>query len=297
MNQSNLYELLAEHIQEGVYVVDRERRITEWNAAAERITGYLRAEVLGQPCQKDLLLHCAPSGEVLCGDGCPLVASMVTGHERSAKVFFRHKDGHRSPVTVRAAPVRDEHGQVSHVMEVFSQEDAGASPPLPNLLDNGCVDEGTGLLGRRYVEWRAAQRLAEVEAFGGGFGWISIELDDVAALEQRYGQPAIDAMVDLVARTLSANAKNMDLLSRWGPAEFRVATHGLAADGVREFSSTLTALIRASDLMWWGDLLSGRASVGATMAIGGDTVQTLDTRAVMACRTSRSRGGNCSCML
>lgn len=42
----DLYKLLAEHTRQGVYIVDRERRITDWNPAAEQITGYFRQDVV-----------------------------------------------------------------------------------------------------------------------------------------------------------------------------------------------------------------------------------------------------------
>jgi PAS domain S-box-containing protein len=297
MNDADLFRLLADHIREGVYVVDRQRQIVEWSAAAEQITGYLRAEVLGHACESDLLLHCDGTGHVLCGADCPLTSCMVSGRRRSMKVFIRHKNGHRVPVTVRAAPVCDEGGQVAGVMEIFEQDDVAVGQNAPNLQDVGCVDEPTGLLARRYAEWRTAQRLAEMEEFGVALGWICIELDDVAALEHRYGQLAIDAMVDIAARTLAANVGPMDLLARWGSTGFRIATYGRAPGEVRELAETLAALIRTSDLMWWGDLLGGKASLGATLAVPGDSVSSIEARASAACQTSRSLGGNRATLL
>jgi PAS domain S-box-containing protein/diguanylate cyclase (GGDEF)-like protein len=297
MNDAALYRLLADHVREGVYVVDLQRRIVEWNSAAEHITGYLRPEVLGRACEGDFLLHCDAAGQVLCGDGCPLASCLVTGRHRSLKVFVRHKNGHRIPVSVRAEPVCDPAGQIAGVMEVFEQEGVTAGQNAPNLQDVGCIDEATGLLTRRYAEWRTAQRLAEMEEFGVALGWIRIELDDIVALEHRYGQPAIDAMVDIAARTLSANVGPMDLLARWGPTEFRLASYGRAPGEFRELADTLTALVRTSDLMWWGDLLAGRVSAGATCAFSGDSVASIEHRASAACQASRSRGGNCATFL
>ena len=41
---------IVDSIAEGVYIVDRDRRIGFWNKGAERITGYARAEVVGSRC-------------------------------------------------------------------------------------------------------------------------------------------------------------------------------------------------------------------------------------------------------
>ena len=41
---------LLDEVGEGVYFTDRQRRITFWNKAAERISGYAKKEVLGRKC-------------------------------------------------------------------------------------------------------------------------------------------------------------------------------------------------------------------------------------------------------
>ena len=49
------YEKILDHLNEGVYFVDKDRRITYWNQAAERLTGYRASEVVGQRCADGLL--------------------------------------------------------------------------------------------------------------------------------------------------------------------------------------------------------------------------------------------------
>ena len=47
MPSEDLYREIVENMHDGIYFVDRERRITYWNKGAERITGYTAAEVVG----------------------------------------------------------------------------------------------------------------------------------------------------------------------------------------------------------------------------------------------------------
>ena len=47
-DESIFYKSLLDNLYDGVYFVDRDRRITYWNKGAERITGYAAAEVLGK---------------------------------------------------------------------------------------------------------------------------------------------------------------------------------------------------------------------------------------------------------
>ena len=44
------YATILDSINDGVFTVDRQWRITSFNRAAERITGVARAEAIGRPC-------------------------------------------------------------------------------------------------------------------------------------------------------------------------------------------------------------------------------------------------------
>ena len=92
---------LLDSLFDGVYFVDLDRRITYWNAGAERISGYLRSEVVGSCCADNLLRHIDTEGHKLCQDGCPLAATMRDGKTRESSVYLHHKFGHRVPVLVR----------------------------------------------------------------------------------------------------------------------------------------------------------------------------------------------------
>lgn len=48
----HLWERLLEHLQAGVYLVDRSQRILFWNQGAKEITGHLRRDVLGRHVQE-----------------------------------------------------------------------------------------------------------------------------------------------------------------------------------------------------------------------------------------------------
>jgi PAS domain S-box-containing protein len=110
---------LIDHLYDGVYYVDRGRRIRYWNQGAERLTGFAAASVVGHFCYDNLLNHVDASGTQLCRDGCPLAATMVDGEPREAEVFLRHREGHRVPIRVRTSPVRDREDKVIGAVEIF----------------------------------------------------------------------------------------------------------------------------------------------------------------------------------
>ena len=54
---------------DAAFAVNRRCHVAEWNQRAERMLGYVRAEVLGRPCS-DILQAVLPSGEPLCIPRC-----------------------------------------------------------------------------------------------------------------------------------------------------------------------------------------------------------------------------------
>jgi PAS domain S-box-containing protein len=47
------YQLLIEDVQDyAIFLIDREGRVTSWNAGAERVLGWTEAEILGQPASR-----------------------------------------------------------------------------------------------------------------------------------------------------------------------------------------------------------------------------------------------------
>lgn len=76
-----------DHLFEGVYVVDTQRRIIYWNQGSERITGYTSEEVLNKFCHNNILQHVDERGKLLCLNGCPLHHTIKTGEIQHAHVF------------------------------------------------------------------------------------------------------------------------------------------------------------------------------------------------------------------
>ena len=115
-------ESLLEALPDGAYITDRMRQILYWNAAAERITGWQSADVVGRSCSDNILVHVDKDEHPLCGqEYCPLHRSMVTGCTSTTPVlvFAKSKAGPRIPVEVTVAPLRNSEGEVVGGVEVF----------------------------------------------------------------------------------------------------------------------------------------------------------------------------------
>jgi PAS domain S-box-containing protein len=113
---------IIDSLRDGVYVCDRDRRITYWSKSAERITGWSAEDVVGRQCFDNVLCHVDKDGHRLCGEEyCPLHRAIVTasGSKGSLLVYAQGKDGRRIPMQVTVAPIRDAFGQVVGGVETF----------------------------------------------------------------------------------------------------------------------------------------------------------------------------------
>ena len=278
----------------GVYIVDRKRRILYWNSGAERITGYLTQEVMGEFCQNDLMMHCDANGRGMCAALCPMAATMLDGGPRETVMFVRHRRGHRLPVRMRSRAILGPDGHAIGAVEVFEALGAPQRTETSLLETYGCLDPLSNLANRQYGEMRLAHAIEALRVFNIPFGWLAVELDKIDELEHRFGHGVIDTAVKLIASTLDANVGALDLVSYWEPGEYRIECHSCWREGLAELAQKLVMLVRASNLEWWGDSRHVTVSIGGGVSLAGDTRQDLEARASAALALCRERGGNCA---
>ncbi|MCC6352641.1 MAG: SpoIIE family protein phosphatase [Verrucomicrobiae bacterium] len=113
---------ILDALADGIYITDRDRKIVFWSKAASRITGWRAEDVVGHACHENILNHIDLDGHALCGkEFCPLHRAIMTGACSTASIIVsaRHRDGHRIPVEVSVAPIKDPSGQILGGIEVF----------------------------------------------------------------------------------------------------------------------------------------------------------------------------------
>jgi PAS domain S-box-containing protein len=135
------YELILASVADGVFTVDPQGRVTSFNKAAEQITGYLEAEVLGKMCTEVLF-------STNRGQSCPLSACM---REKQSivdqELFIIGKDGYSIPVSVSAAPLIGHNKQILGGVQSFRNNTHNLQKAL--ILDS--VADGVFTVDR---DWR-----------------------------------------------------------------------------------------------------------------------------------------------
>ena len=219
MASEEFFKSLLDNLSDGVYFVDRERRILYWNRGAEELTGFAAAEVVGRRCADGVLMHVDGEGCALCDDGtCPAAAVMRSGEPVERRVFLHHHDGHRVPVMTRIAPLRGPNGDITGAVEVFSDDSVAlaAADQIAQLRQAALLDPLTGIGNRRYGEVELASRLGTLARYGWALGLLMVDVDRFKDVNDRHGHEAGDGVLRMVAQTLSRNVRPFDAVCRWG---------------------------------------------------------------------------------
>jgi PAS domain S-box-containing protein len=104
---------ILDSVEDGVFTVDAQFRITSFNRAAETITGVSRAEALGRPC-------CDVFHSSVCESGCVLRETMRTGESIQMRAIHAVRpDGVTVPLSISTALLRDGGGEVIGGVETF----------------------------------------------------------------------------------------------------------------------------------------------------------------------------------
>ena len=291
---STLYRDVLDNINDGVYFLDRQRKIFFWNKGAERITGYASDEVLGRHCADDILCHVDKEGRNLCQDDCPAAEVLTDGQRREAEVYLLHKNGYRKPVRIRVAPIEDADGRIVGAMEIFSDD---ASPDSMRrriaLLEKlSALDPLTHLPNRRSIEATIASRLAETHRYKVIFGILFIDIDHFKSVNDRYGHEVGDRVLQLVAKTLARSLRPFDLAGRWGGEEFLAVVLNVDAAHLGVVAERVRSLVAQTRIPLEDGYLNVSVSIGGSLSRVDDSLEALVNRADQNMYRSKMGGRN-----
>ena len=202
-----------ESTQDGVMITDLAGRMLAVNKAFIEITGYREDEVLGKKARlnrsrrHDSKFYAA------------LWSVLLSRGQWQGELWNRAKDGREYPVWLTISTVRDNAGQPSHYVGVFSDISAlkRSEEQLAHLAH---YDPLTELPNRLLLQSRLEQATSRAARYGKRAAVLFIDLDRFKAINSSFGHPAGDQLLVDVARRLRQRVRDEDFLARFGADDF-----------------------------------------------------------------------------
>lgn len=276
------YKDLLDHVRDGVYFVDPDRKILYWNAGACRLTGYKAEEVVGRHCPDNILCHVNSLGTNLCRDGCPLTASIADGKMHKADVFLRNKQGRMVPVSVLVQPMRAADGALIGAVEIFNNNSAEIETQRKMEAMNrlAFIDHLTELPNRRFLEMSLQTALSEYRVHKEPLGVLVMDLNGFKSINDNFGHSSGDRALQVVAGILAGALHPTDIVGRWGGDEFLAIVHNVNSEILGKLAERCAALVVQAKLPFKDEKrISLSIAVGVALSRPGDTAKALFRRA------------------
>lgn len=255
---NSIYQRIFEYTPDALLVVDQAGCITLVNSRAETLFGYDRSELIGQPIEI-LVPPRFAAGHARHRDG-----FMTEGHGRemgaAIELFAQQKQGSELPVDIMLSPmIVDGRPLTLCVVRDISERRAAESKLRrqteelqklhAEMKELASHDGLTGLYNWRAFYEHAGQMLKTAHRKQEKTTLLMLDLDHFKRVNDDFGHAEGDRVLQAVASTLRATARENDIVARHGGEEFVIAALGLNEDEGMIAAERLRAAIAAIENM------------------------------------------------
>jgi diguanylate cyclase (GGDEF)-like protein/PAS domain S-box-containing protein len=298
---SNFSNSVFENAPFSILETDTKGMIQAMNAAAERLTGYKRTDLIGKVSITSL--HDSSELSRRSEDVVPAEEAELTGFELltarasqgevdEREWTYVRNDGSTLPVHVAVTAVKDGSGTISGFIAIGS--DITERKQLMTYLNHmASHDQLTGLPGRTLLRERIAEAIEKAMLHGRKVAVFVIDLDHFKRMNDSLGHRAGDEIIVGMAERLRLSLRRSDTLGRLGGDEFIVVMPHIAtlAD-VERCAKRLVDRVSSTALV--GDMeVNLTASVGVCVYPDfAEDVDSLLERADAATYAAKGNGRN-----
>lgn len=264
MANSN-YQNLIENLYEGLFYVDKERRIKYWSKGAEKITGYSSSEVLDQICSEKLLCPTDTEGKKYYGESNVFTNTLANGTTKQYELLITHKDGRKIPVSIRIAPMYDVNDNIAGATQLFTDNKEHLEHMVNDSeeYENSFFDPITKLPNKVSLEMSINFKLSEFRRYNRPFGLILFEIDNYDKLSDVYGEEFDTNVLVKISKLLTKELRPFDIAGKWSVKEF-----ALILISVKENSINIIG-DRLKDIVENTEFTIGKGTVDITLSIAG----------------------------
>lgn len=155
-------------------------------------------------------------------------------------------------------------------------------------------DSLTGLLSRHAFFESANRSISLANRHKAAFAVLIIDLDHFKSINDRFGHPAGDAVLELFAEVVNSVARRSDIIGRLGGEEFAMLLPSTNTTEAREFCERLHAAIGKAVLKHQNSVIRYTVSIGLTASSFGslESIENLLAHADLALYQAKRDGRN-----
>ncbi|MEP7328755.1 MAG: diguanylate cyclase, partial [Betaproteobacteria bacterium] len=282
-DQLQLASKVFETTADGIVVTDGDDRVVMVNAAFSKLTGFDASEMLG------FILAETPFRPLDLAESRLRMARLQSDGFVTAEVARVRKDGTPLALWITASCVRDDAGQISNYVRVFT--DISLLKATQEKLEQlASFDSVTGLPNRRLLQDRLDQALRSARRTGASVAVMFIDLDGFKRVNDTLGHDVGDRLLREVGLRLQACVRASDSSGRWGGDEFALIVEGAIADVKLVGTRIVATLARPFSIA--GHEIQTGGSIGiALCAAGSAEASVLLNNADLAMFRAKRNGG------
>jgi diguanylate cyclase (GGDEF) domain len=109
------------------------------------------------------------------------------------------------------------------------------------------TDPLTGLLNRRYIEERLTEEIKRSNRNGEPVSFMMLDVDEFKAYNDRFGHPAGDEALSLIAQILKESLRGADVAARYGGEEFSILLPQTTSDEAETIAERLRQQVETTN--------------------------------------------------
>ena len=154
-------------------------------------------------------------------------------------------------------------------------------------------DSLTGLVNRRYFEEKASHEILRIKRYGGVSCLLLLDIDNFKGINDKYGHPIGDKVLQGLASILKTQLREIDIVSRMGGEEFAIILINADVKAGKAVAEKIRNSIENEIFTIGIQELNITVSIGITSIENGiDSYEEVYKNADIALYTSKSKGKN-----